>query len=106
MPNSVSGISELADGLQSYRREIADALRTSLAFVEKHLSLWGIDDRFDASTRMRYDIDRLQGMRAIVGALAAKARLHAIACLRANDMNNSHSLAVQMRPALECAGQM
>ena len=106
MPNSASGIAGLAAGLQSYRGEIADALRTSLAFVERHLSLWGIDGRFDASAGMRDDIDLFRGMRATVGALAANARLHAIACLRANDMNNLHSLAVQMRPALECAGQI
>ena len=106
MPNSASEIAELAAGLQSYRGEMADALRTSLAFVERYLSLWGIDDRFDASTGMRDNIDLSRGMRAIVGALAANTRLHAIACLRANDMNNLHSLAVQMRPALECAGQI
>lgn len=106
MPSSASAISELAAELQSCRGEIADALRTSLAYVERYLSLWGIDDHFDASTHMRSDIDRFQVMRATVVALAAKARLHAIACLRANDMNNLHSLAVQMRPALECAGQI
>ena len=67
MPNSASGIAELATGLQSYRGEIADALRTSLAFVERYLSLWGIDDRFDAATGMRDHIDLSRGMRAIVG---------------------------------------
>ena len=56
--------------------------------------------------RMRNDKDGFETMRAIVGSLAAKARLHVIACLRANNINNLHSLAVQMRPMLECAGQI
>ena len=38
--------------------------------------------------------------------LLRKARLHAIAVLRANKTDNVHSLAVQMRPVLECAGQI
>ena len=35
-----------------------------------------------------------------------KARLHTVAVLAANETENLHSLAVQMRPALECAGQV
>ena len=35
-------------------------------------------------------------------SLLRKARLHAIAVLRANETGNVHSLAVQMRPVLEC----
>ena len=38
--------------------------------------------------------------------LLRKARMHALAVLRANEANNVHSLAVQMRPVLECAGQV
>ncbi len=37
--------------------------------------------------------------------LLRKARIHAFAALRANESDNVHSLAVQMRPVLECAGQ-
>ena len=35
-----------------------------------------------------------------------KSRLHMRAMLRANSRNSIHSLAVQMRPILECAGQV
>ena len=35
-----------------------------------------------------------------------KAGLHMVAMLRANERSNVHSLAVQMRPILECAGQV
>lgn len=38
--------------------------------------------------------------------LLHKAGLHMVAMLRANDRSNVHSLAVQMRPVLECAGQV
>ena len=38
--------------------------------------------------------------------LVRKAHLHVAAALRANQSNNMHSLAAQMRPALECAGQV
>ena len=35
-----------------------------------------------------------------------KAQIHIAAVLVANESNNLHSLAVQMRPVLECAGQV
>ena len=38
--------------------------------------------------------------------LMKKARLHVVAVLNANRTSNLHSMAVQMRPALECAGQV
>ena len=38
--------------------------------------------------------------------LMKKARLHVVAVLNANRNSNLHSMAVQMRPALECAGQV
>lgn len=38
--------------------------------------------------------------------LLRKARIHTIAVIRANEISNLHSLAVQMRPILECAGQV
>lgn len=38
--------------------------------------------------------------------LLRKARLHTGAVLHANKTGNLHSLAVQMRPVLECAGQV
>ena len=38
--------------------------------------------------------------------LLRKARIHTDAALRANEAGNIHSLGVQMRPVLECAGQV
>lgn len=40
------------------------------------------------------------------GLLVRKACLHVTAALSANEASNMHSLAAQMRPALECAGQV
>jgi len=44
--------------------------------------------------------------RLIASLLIRKARLHVIAVQVANRNCNLHSLAVQMRPSLECAGQV
>ena len=51
-----------------------------------------------------FDTDPAIAFRKMSYLLIAKARLHAFAALRANKEGNIHSLAVQMRPALECAG--
>ena len=44
--------------------------------------------------------------RIMGGLLLHKARIHMLAVLRANETSNLHSLAVQMRPVPECAGQV
>lgn len=44
--------------------------------------------------------------RLMCAGLLRKAKLHMIAVLRANENHNVHSLAVQMHPVLECAGQV
>jgi len=50
--------------------------------------------------------DPVETGRIIGGLLLRKARIHTLAVLRANETSNLHSLAVQMRPVLECAGQV
>ena len=44
--------------------------------------------------------------RLMCAALLRKAQIHMIAMLHANETRNVHSLAVQMRPVLECTGQV
>lgn len=58
--------------------------------------------------RAQIDLDAypIDGLRIDCGLLLRKARIHVVAAQHANDANNLHSLAVQMRPALECAGQI
>ncbi len=50
--------------------------------------------------------DPVSTYRLMCVPLLRKARIHALAVLRANENLNVHSLAVQMRPVLECAGQV
>ena len=52
------------------------------------------------------DDDPARLYRIISVLLLRKTQMHGRAVLRANEANNVHSLAVQMRPALECAGQV
>ena len=60
----------------------------------------------DTSARVVLEDHPTAVFRVMCALLLRKANLHMIAMLRANDDNNVHSLAVQMRPVLECAGQV
>lgn len=50
--------------------------------------------------------DGYDGLRTVCAHLLRRMRFHAVAVLRANEACNVHSLGVQMRPALECIGQL
>ena len=60
----------------------------------------------EASARAVCEGDPAGVYRLMCAALLRKAKIHMIAMLRANENRNLHSLAVQMRPVLECAGQV
>ena len=60
----------------------------------------------EASARIDFDADPAAALRVMAAHLLRKARIHTDAVLRANESSNLHSLAVQMRPVLECAGQV
>ena len=60
----------------------------------------------EASARIDLDADPVAALRIQCALLLRKARLHTVAVLRANEIRNLHSLAAQMRPVLECAGQV
>lgn len=59
-----------------------------------------------ASANSFPETDPARIYRIISTLLLRKARIHTHAVLRANETNNVHSLAVQARPVLECAGQV
>ena len=59
----------------------------------------------EATARIDVDADPTATLRIVGALLLCKARIHTVAVLRANETSNLHSLAVQMRPVLECAGQ-
>ncbi|MCY3545395.1 MAG: hypothetical protein OXH49_00805 [Gemmatimonadetes bacterium] len=60
----------------------------------------------EARERNDLDTDPTVAFRIQCALLAHKARIHSSAVLQANKTSNLHSLAVQMRPVLECAGQV
>ena len=60
----------------------------------------------EASARAVLEGDPTGAFRITCAVLLRKAKIHMVAMLRANENNNVHSLAVQMRPVLECAGQI
>ena len=60
----------------------------------------------EARERIDFDADPTAALRVMAALLLRKARIHTDGVLRANESSNLHSLAVQMRPVLECAGQV
>ncbi len=59
-----------------------------------------------ASVKAVLEDDPARIYQIMCALLLRKAQIHALAVLRANETNNVHSLAVQMRPVLECVGQV
>ena len=72
--------------------------------LERRLDVAGGCDETGAGSGC--DADPTAMIRASCMSFLRKARIHSVAVLRANESNNLHSLAVQMRPVLECAGQV
>ena len=60
----------------------------------------------EATAKIDINADPSAALRIAGALLLRKARIHTAAVLRANEASNLHSLAVQMRPVLECAGQV
>ncbi len=90
-----------------YRTGIANLLSKLVAVVgesERRLDVTIEGD--EASARAVLEDDPTNAIRIMCGLLLRKSRLHMMAMLRANETGNVHSLAVQMRPVLECAGQV
>ena len=72
--------------------------------LERRLDVAGVWD--EATMQVDLDAEPVAALRFQGGLLLRKARIHTVAVLRANETNNLHSLAVQMRPVLECVGQV
>ena len=72
--------------------------------LERRLDATG--GRPEASARIDFGADPAVAFGIMGALLLRKARIHTDAVLRANETSNLHSLAVQMRPVLECAGQV
>ena len=89
-----------------YRRAMADFLNQALALMNNAIGPEVGYEGVDAGTAARMEQDPFLAIRLPARLLMQKARLHVFAVLTANRNSNLHSLAVQMRPALECAGQL
>ena len=96
-----------ANEVGRYRAEMANLLAESVAMTRK-LERWldVMGGLHEAMAQIDLASDPTATFRIMCALLLRKARLHIDAVLRANETNNVHSLAVQMRPVLECAGQV
>ena len=95
-----------ASEVSRYRTGVANLLKKQVEVVsetERRLDI-AVDGGV-ASWRADLEGDPTGSLR-MTALLLRKAKLHMIAMLRANERNNVHSLAVQARPVLECAGQV
>ena len=89
------------------RSDMARLLSTTVAATRNHERRLDVHRESDEPlTDADVEADPTLSIRVHCRLLLRKARIHALAVLRANDSNNLHSLAVQMRPVLECAGQV
>ena len=82
---------------------LTEVLETTLK-LERRLDVSG--GWQEAMAQIDLDADPTAGLRIEGAVLLRKARIHTVAVLRANETSNLHSFAVQMRPVLECAGQV
>ncbi len=95
-----------ANAIGDYRTGVASLLNIQVEEVSVIKQRLGVVVGDDASERATLKDVPLGPFRLHCAVLLHKAQLHMVAVLGANESNNLHSLAVQMRPVLECAGQV
>ena len=106
MLDSPSFSPSLAKVVSKYRESMAGCLQASLAGINDFLSTVDLDGIFVPIGQGAFDDDPAIPFRRMSYLLIAKARLHVFAAILGNKSDNIHSLAVQMRTAMECAGQV
>ena len=97
---SINVVSDCRKDMASLLSEVIETTRT----IEQRLE--SKDGWSAVASRLDVESDPLVVLRFLASLMLRKARIHAIAVLYANEMNNLHSLSVQMRPVLECVGQV
>ena len=85
---------------------MASVLKIQLGEVEEIKRRLDVTVGDDGSERTALEDGPHGPFRLLCAVLLHKAQMHIFAVLVANENNNLHSLAVQMRPVLECAGQI
>ena len=89
-----------------YRTGMAGLLKSRIGEINEIKRRLGVIVGDDASERAALEDVPLGVFRLHCALLLHKSQMHMVAVLGANESNNMHSLAVQMRPVLECAGQV
>ena len=97
--------------VRRYRDNMASSLANLIGMVAetgRSLSEQGLDfPSIDLMPESELTYEEGRRMSCTTCALIfRKGRLHMLGAYRANETDNLHSLAVQMRPVLECAGQV
>lgn len=96
-----------ASKVTRYRAGIASLLAKSVMMTHDLERQLDVDESArEERVKADPDADPWPSYQISCALLLRKARLHTVAVLAANGTNNLHSLAVQMRPVLECAGQV
>ena len=90
----------------TYREHAGRFLAASQELTKAFPSSHKITEKRRRQLSSTWKVDPTSAIGTSTGLLVRKARLHVTAALRANQTSNMHSLAAQMRPALECAGQV
>ncbi len=91
---------------KKYRSDMAEFLVKSLALMNDAIGPEVGYEEGHPSSAADLERDPFVAIQLQARLLMKKARLHVAAVLTANHNSNLHSLSVQMRPALECAGQV
>ena len=95
-----------AEFAADYRERARELLAAALELAKEFPCVSLLNEQRHRELSSTWKEDRKAVFEATTGLLVRKACLHVTAALRANDTSNMHSLAAQMRPALECAGQV
>ena len=89
-----------------HRIVMAEYLKTAQELAVDYLSASDVGNQSHVELSKAWKDDPTAVFPTMTRLFVKKAHLHVVAALRANKTSNIHSLAAQMRPALECAGQV
>ena len=97
---SASEVGRYRNGMANLLHELAGVVGETQRYLDVAL------EGDEAWSRTVLEDNQTGALRIMCALLLRKAKIHMVAMLRAAESGNVHSLAVQMRPVLECAGQV
>lgn len=95
-----------AEFAEAYRESATEYLAAALELAKSFPYVSFLNEQRHRELSSAWKNDPTVAFETTTGLLVRKACLHVTAALRANEASNMHSLAAQMCPALECAGQV